>query len=39
MSCENSHQSIRLNKTNAVCPIGEATGKEIENAGLPERHP
>jgi hypothetical protein len=28
MSCEDPQQNIRINTTNAVCPIGEATGKK-----------
>ena len=37
MSCAENNQTVRINETNAVCPAGEATDKEIENAGLPER--
>ena len=36
MSCENLKQSIRMNTTNAVCPIGEATGKKnIRESKIP----
>jgi len=36
MSCECSKQNIRMNTTNAVCPIGEATGKKnIRESKIP----
>lgn len=36
MSCEDSKQNLRMNTTNAVCPIGEATGKKkIRESKIP----
>jgi len=36
MSCEDQKQNMRMNTTNAVCPIGEATGKKnISESKIP----
>ena len=36
MSCEDPKQNIRMNTTNAVCPIGETTGKKnIRDTKIP----
>lgn len=36
MSCKNTKQNLRVNTTNAVCPIGEATGnRNISESKIP----
>ncbi len=40
MSCEDSKQNIRINISNAVCPIGETTGKKnIRESMIPVLRP